>query len=191
MPFIDVRQGLADQRIGAHVEFFDHPAVRAAAIFLGEEHVLHAIGGIEDAGHHAAARAIERAEEHGLALFVSEVGLFEKGLVIDGVLVERPGVLGHAERGVCTKQFCEVGGVVAGVRNRQRGIFGIDVDGRVIERELGLDFGEQEAHDAGDRNAQRGREGQRDPRRVLAESEFVAFAGDLESSGRRAVVSAR
>ena len=143
-----MREGLADQLVGAHVEFFDHPAVRAAAVLLGEEHVLHAVGGVEDAGHYAAACAIERAEEHRLALFVSEVGLFEKGVVIDGVFVERPGVLGHAKRGICAQQFGQVGGVVAGMRDRQRGIFGVDVDGRVIERELGLDLREQEARDA-------------------------------------------
>src|ERR1035441_3190930 len=90
---VDVREGLADESIGAHVEIFDRTAVGTAAIFLGEEHVLHPIGGIEDAGHHSAARAIERAQELGLAFFVDEVGLFEKGGVIDGVFVESPGVL--------------------------------------------------------------------------------------------------
>src|ERR1035441_416343 len=81
---IDVRERLADEGIGAHVKFFDHAAVGAAAVFLGEEHVLHAIGGIEDTGHDSAACAIERAEELRLALFIGEVGLFEKGGVIDG-----------------------------------------------------------------------------------------------------------
>ena len=35
---------------------------------MAVEHVLHAIAGIEDAGHHAAAGPLERADEHGLAL---------------------------------------------------------------------------------------------------------------------------
>ena len=117
-------------------------------ILLREEHVLHAVGGIEDAGHHAAARAVERAEEHGLALFVGEVRLLEEGVAIDGVLVQRPGVLRHPQRGIGAEQFGQVGGVVRRVRDRQRGIFGIDVDRRRVERKLGLGLGEQKARDA-------------------------------------------
>ena len=187
---IDVCESLADEGIGAHVKFFDHTAVGAAAVFLREEHVLHAVGGIEDAGHDPAACAIERAEELGLALFVNEIGLFEKGGVIDGVLVERPGVFGHAKRGIRTKQFGEVGGVVAGVRDGQRRIFGVDIDGRVIQRKLRLDFREQEAHDAGDSNAEGGFEGQGDPRCVLAESRVHSVRRQCGEWRKRGRVSA-
>ena len=40
---------------------------------LAIEHVLDAIGGIEDAGENAAAGALEGAEEHGFALLLDEL----------------------------------------------------------------------------------------------------------------------
>jgi hypothetical protein len=43
--------------------------------------MLHAIGGIEDAGHYAAARSFERAEKHGLAFLQDKVRLAEKAVL--------------------------------------------------------------------------------------------------------------
>ena len=62
--------------------------------------MLHAICGIEDAGHHAAAGSFERAEEHRLALLLDEFRLAEKRVFADGAFVESPGVFREAERGI-------------------------------------------------------------------------------------------
>ena len=47
----------------------------------------------------AARHLVERVEEHRLALAVDVEALLEEVLVAQDVLVERPGVLGQAERG--------------------------------------------------------------------------------------------
>jgi len=61
------------------------------------EHVLHPIGGIEDASNHAAARSCERAEEHRLPFLLDELSLTEKCVFADGSFVERPGIFREAQ----------------------------------------------------------------------------------------------
>jgi hypothetical protein len=115
---IDVIHRQADQPIGAPIKVLDRSAVRTAAILLGEEHVLHAVGGVKHAGHHAAAAAFQGTEEHPLAFLIRQPGLLQEGIGVDGVLVERPCVLGHSQSGVCAQQFGQVSGITGGVRNR-------------------------------------------------------------------------
>ena len=88
--------GFAHQAVHIAVERFDYAAI--ARVEMAVEHVLHPIGGVENTGHYAAPRTVERAEEHGFALTLDHVGLLEKRIVIDGTFVERPGILSHAQR---------------------------------------------------------------------------------------------
>ena len=72
------------------------------------------------------------------------------------------------------QQFGQIRRVIGGMGDGQRGIFGIDLDRRGVERKLGRRLGQQEAHDALHLDPERRGEGQRDPRRVLALLQVVA-----------------
>ena len=58
------------------------------------EHVLHAVGGVEDAGAEALFSFFESIEEHLLAIVVVGITLREERIVIQNFLVQRPGVFG-------------------------------------------------------------------------------------------------
>ena len=55
---IDERQRFPDQVVHAAVHLLDHAGVRAPLVQMAEKHVLHAVAGIENAGHDAAAGAL-------------------------------------------------------------------------------------------------------------------------------------
>ena len=78
---------------------------RMVFVEIAPEHVLHAVGGIEDAGAEALLRFVERVEQHLLAVFVITVGLRQKSVVVEHVLVERPSVFREAKRGNAPYSF--------------------------------------------------------------------------------------
>jgi hypothetical protein len=115
---------------------------------IAPEHVLDAVGGIEDAGAQALLRFVERVEEHALAIFVIAVRLRQKGIVIEHMLVERPRVFCEAERRIRPEKFGEINGIRHRVRDRQVGMPGIDVHRRDVDFNFRRKFFEIEAADA-------------------------------------------
>ena len=88
---------------------------RVVVLEVAPEHVLDAIGRVEDTNQRALAQLVEGGEEHLLALAVDVVGELEKGAVVDDALVERPGVLGQPQRRELADLLGQVGGVVGRV----------------------------------------------------------------------------
>ncbi len=63
--------------------------------------------------------------------------MLEKGSVVGHTLVERPGILGQAQRRVRTADLLgQVIRVIGRMRNRHRRVLGIDADRRDVEREV-------------------------------------------------------
>ena len=90
--------GPSDEVVHLQVQLLDglgvlgdvSPAVRwMRAVEMAEEHVLEAVGDVEHAHHRAARRLLERVEEHARALLVNQVGLREKGVLVDDLFVQR------------------------------------------------------------------------------------------------------
>ena len=144
------------------------PGCRMTRVDVAPEHVLDAIGGVEDADQAAAVEPIERGEEHLLALAVDVVGLLQERPIVGHALVERPGVLGQAERRVGPHLLGEVRRVVRRMRDGHRRRLGIEVDGRHVEREVVAQLGDEQACESLHRHARRGREAERHPVAELA-----------------------
>ena len=72
---------------------------------VAPEHVLQAVGTIEDHHTQPPANLVQRVEEHRLALAVGVQALLQEPLVAQDVLVDRPGVLGQTE---CGKRPCRL-----------------------------------------------------------------------------------
>ena len=64
---------------------------------IAPEHVLHAVGGVEDAGAQALRSFFQRVKEHALAIFVIGVTLRQERLVIEHFFVESPGIFREPE----------------------------------------------------------------------------------------------
>ena len=107
-----------DKVIHAPVQVLDGLGVAAVAVQMPEEHVLHAIAGVEHTRHHAAGRLFQGVAKHRLALGQDQVRLVEKCLFVDDAFVQRPGVFRHAERRVGAEQFRQVRGVEGRVTDR-------------------------------------------------------------------------
>jgi len=86
-------------------------------------------------------------------------------------LVERPGVLGEAERRERPDHLGEVDRVDLGLADREGGLRRVDVDRRDVELEVGVGLLQVEARDAAELPG-RELELDRDPRRVVAEREL-------------------
>ena len=72
---------------------------------VAPEHVLHAVGGVEDAGAKALLCFFQRVEQHALAVIVVGITLSEECVIVKDLLVERPGIFGEAKRGVRSEKF--------------------------------------------------------------------------------------
>ena len=91
-----------DQRVHAVVEILNHPRLlvlrhiscrRMIFVEIAPEHVLHAVGGVEDAGAQALRSFFQRVKKHALAVFMIAVALRQKCLVVEHFFVQRPGIL--------------------------------------------------------------------------------------------------
>ena len=109
---------------------------RMLAVEVAEEHVLQAVGAVEHADDRAVARLLERVEEHALALRVMIERLLQERLLVDHALVQRPGVLGEAERRELAQQLRQVDRVDPRPGDRQRRLARIDVDRRDVQVEV-------------------------------------------------------
>ena len=184
---IHVLHGFSHQRVHALIEVGDRalPLRVAAAFEVAIEHVLNAVAGIEDARHHAAPGVRQRVVEHGLALGQQRPCLVQERPLVDHAFIERPGILRHADGREGAEQFGQIHGVVSRVADGQRGRFGIDLDGRDIERKFRLGFGDEETRDAVDIDAGRGGERDSDPRRILARPQWTRSGRDLAACTSR------
>ena len=81
---------------------------------------------------------VERVQEHRLALVVHVEALPDELVVVQDALVQGPGVLGQAERGVRALLLGQVDRIHRRVADRHRRLLGVDVDRRDVEPELGL-----------------------------------------------------
>ncbi len=160
---------------------------RVVLLEVAEEHVLQAVGDVEDADHRAALDLLQRVEEHRLALGMHQVGLVEERLLVQHALVQPPGVLGQPERRVAPQQLGQVDRVGEGVRDRQRRLVGVDVDRRHVQPEVRRGLEQVEAHDAAHADTQPGLELQLDPGRELPRLQRVALLGDRQLRARVAL----
>ncbi len=96
---LQLRPHAADQRIVVKVQLADGVLVRGLlapapggmpGIDVAPEHVLDAIGGVEDADQGALAKAVERGEEHRLALAIDVVRLLQERPIVGDAFVEAP-----------------------------------------------------------------------------------------------------
>ena len=79
---------------------------------------------------------------------VIAVSLREEGVVIEHVLVQRPGIFGEAERGERAVELGQIDGVRDRMRDRQIGMARINVHRRDIDFNFGRDLFEIETADA-------------------------------------------
>ena len=107
----------ADEAIHALIQILNHRrmlAVRHIArrrmIFfeIPPEHVLYAVGGIENTRAQPLLCFVERVKEHALAIFVIAVSLRQEGIVIEHLLVERPRVFRQAKRRVGSEELGQI-----------------------------------------------------------------------------------
>ena len=156
-----------DQGVVVPVVVFDRPAVpaglpprsgRVAVLHVAPEHVLDAVGGVEDAGQTPPPQALQSGEEHLLPLTVDVVRLLEEGRIVRHALVERGRVLRQTQSGEVADPFRQVGRVVRRMRDRHRRLLGVDVDGRQVERGVLTGFGQHHPGQAVDLDSGRGAE---------------------------------
>ena len=175
----------ADEGVVVPVVVLDRPARparlptlrrRVTVLHVPPEHVLDAVGRVEDAGEGTAAQALERGEEHLLPLAVDVIGLLEEGRVVRHALVERGGVLREPQRGEVANPFRQVGRVVRGMGDRHRRLLGIDVDCRQVERRVLAGLRQHHPGQAVDLDARRGAELETHPVRELSPLEFDRLA---------------
>ena len=79
------------------------PGRRMIVIQIPPEHVLYAIGGIENAGAETLRCFFEGIKEHLFARVMIGIGLLEEGVVIQHFFVERPCILGESKSSVGTE----------------------------------------------------------------------------------------
>ncbi len=163
---------LADEGVVVEVELLDRVLVRArlvpargrvALLGVAPEHVLDAVGGVEDAGDGPAPLPLEGRQEHLLALAVDVVRHLQEGAVVDDPLVERPGVLGQPERREGPDPLGEVGRVVGRVGDGHGRVLGVEVERRHVERDVLAQLREHHPADGLHLDPGRRAEGERDP----------------------------
>ncbi len=105
----------------------------------------------------------------------------EELVVADDLLVERPRVLGQAQRGERTLPLGQVNRIDRRVADRHHGTLGVDVDGSHVKFEVGLGLQQQELAEPAHRHGRRDAEDHANPVGVNASLERVSRAGDLEA----------
>ena len=175
---VDLLHHPADQLVHPHVQLTQHVLVtlgvlarvgRMIVLEIAKEHVLQAVGDIEDAGHRPPSGLLHRIEQHLLALVMDQVGQFEEGLLVQHALVQPPGVLGQTQRGITTQRLGKIDRIGERVRDGQRRLVRIDVDRCHVELQMRRRLLEVETADALHRVVQRRTERQFDPRREFLE----------------------
>jgi hypothetical protein len=114
---IDLFHHASDEAIHALVQILNHLGMLAVRhitsrrmVFfqVAPEHVLDAVGGIENTGAKSLFRFIQRIEEHPLAIFVIAVRLCQERIIIEDMFIERPRVFRQAERRVWAEEFGQI-----------------------------------------------------------------------------------
>ena len=186
---VALRDRLADEVVHAAVEVADDVAAVEDALFgpggvaivdVAPEGVLETVGAVEDADDQPARDLVDRVEEHRLALAVGVEALLDELVVVDDVLVQRPGVLGEAERREGPLFLRQVLREDGRISDRHRGLLGVDVDGRDVEAEFGLGVQEQELADPVHLDPRRDPEADANPVGVLPLLQFICRAVDLD-----------
>ena len=162
-------------------------AGRMRRVDVAPEHVLDAVGRIEDAYERATVEPIECRVQHRLALAVDVIRLPQERRIVGDAFVEGPGVFGQSQRREGSDAGSQVARVVRRMRDRHRRALGVEVDGRQVEREVLAALGEQQPRQAGDGNAGHSRKRQRDPRTQFALRHGYARGADRDI-GRAAVI---
>jgi hypothetical protein len=181
----------ADDAIAGLVHLFDLGAkagglvgLVAGVVLIAKtpEHVLHAVGRVEEDEEKAFGAAVELGEHHLLALVEDAVGLVEEGGFVDALVFKAGMVLCHAERGVGTDHLLEFLRVDGRGGDGKEGIIGIEVDRRDVERKVGGDVRNMEADLAADDLECRHLELDLDPGAPTAFGYFYrGRTGDLET----------
>ena len=155
----ELGQNPPDHRVVVPVELRDRVLVRRrtglarrgmAWLEVPPEHVLDPVRCVEHADDRAPALPLEGREEHLLPLPIDVVALAQEDVVARHALVQRPRVFCEAERGIRADALREIRRVERRVRNRHRRLFGIDVDGRQVEREMLVHLGDEQPRQAMD-----------------------------------------
>ena len=146
-------QDAPDQRVVVLVQIPDRVAMagwrgaarRVPRVEVPPEHVLDAIGRVEHA-HERCRRAADRAPRRTSPRARGRCRRSAAGTSFVGdAFVERPGVLGQAERRVRADALREIRRVVRRVRDRHRRLLRIEVDRRHVEREVLVHLDHQQA----------------------------------------------
>ena len=175
----------ADQGVVVPVVVLDRPALparlapvrrRMAVLRVAPEHVLDAVGGVEDAGETAPPQTLQGGEEHLLALAVDVVGLRQERRVVGDALVQRGRVFGQAESREVADPLRQVRRVVRGMGDRHRRLLRVDVDRGQVERRVLGGLGQHHPGQAVDLDAGRGAKLETHPAGQLSPSEFDRLA---------------
>src|ERR1700710_1246315 len=88
-PIVARLEGMADHHVRPTILVLDHPGHRCVDLMervvgvpISPEHMLYAVGRVEEAIQEPLVEGVERAEEHGLALSPGEVALIEIGVLV-------------------------------------------------------------------------------------------------------------
>ena len=155
---------------------------------IAPEHVLHAVGAVEDADAQALRHLVQAVEEHRLALAIDVQALPQEVLVVEDVLVQAPGVFRQAQRGERPLPIGQIDRIDRRVADRQRRVFRIDVHGRDVKLEFGLGAQQQEAADAGNVHARHRRESGRGPSRCTRPAQISSVEPLIFSAARSGVL---
>ena len=101
-----------------------------------KEHVLDAVGEVKNTNRRSPARFRQRVKEHLLTLQVDVLGLKQKRVLGDHAFVQSGSVLGHTERRERALLLGQINGVGNGMRDRQGGVFRVDLNGRDVKPDV-------------------------------------------------------
>ncbi len=154
---------------------------------IAPEHVLHAVGAVEDAHAQAAIDLVQAIEKHGLAFAVGVEALLEKMIVAQDMFAQSPGIFGQAERGIRALLFGQINRVDRRIADGHRRFFRVDIDGRRIQLEFGLGVEQQKLAHAMHRQARHDHETDLDPVGVYVLCQIMLGAADLEDGPVRSL----
>ena len=151
---------------------------RMIFVQITPEHVLDAVGRIEDAGAKSLLRFIERIKQHALAVFMIAVSLREKRIVVEHMLVQSPRIFRQPERRVRSKKFGQINGIRHRVRDRQIRMSRIDIHRSHVDFNLRRNLFEIKTADAMRRHPHPSLEFRRNPLGIFADLQSKFFGTD-------------
>ena len=168
--------GPANQLIHADIQIFNGGlksdgnlggARRMGLVKISPEHVLDAVGSIEDTDAKTFRNFIKSVKKHRFPFPVDVGALLQKMFVFENLLAESPSILGQPECRIGALLLGEIDRIDSRITNRHSGMFGVKMDGGHVEIKLGVGFQEQPTTESLNGNAPASAKPHGDPISVL------------------------